>query len=317
VDDEPRYYRKVIRIRAEDSPNVRRGLWMESQGLVPDDKVVLPGVITWSEYKKRRATWDKVRQCVGLDGEFYEGAEVLLFPPEWLNRAESLWGELVLSGRRRTALGIGVDPGEGVAETTMYAVDQYGVIRGEARPTPDTSVIRREVIAFARQVGITQDDADRICLDRGGGGKQIADELRATGWMVRTVGFGESVQLPVRKGQHYISDRKDVKEAAYEYKNRRAQLFGELSERFDPARDGSGFAFSPEDRELRRQLAPLPKLFDEEGRLYLPPKQKRDEKDTRKTLVDILGCSPDRADGLALANFAMTHKGSTLKIEVM
>lgn len=299
-----RYYRKVIRIRAEDSPNVQARR---------DD--VFPGVLTWSEYRKRRATWDRVRQCIGLDGEFYLGPEALLFPPEWLNRAERLWEELRSSGRRRAGLGVGVDPGEGTAETSMAVVDRWGVVEVVARPTPDTSVIRREIVAFYRRWGVP---AERVFLDRGGGGKQIADELRAAGHAVRTVAFGESVQLPVKKGQHFLSDRRGVAETRYTYKNRRAQMYGELSAAMDPAGGWEqGFALPPDDAELRRQLAVLPKLYDEEGRLWLPPKNKRDDKDTRKTLTELLGCSPDRADSLALAFYAMTAKDLAPKIEVM
>ena len=285
---------------------------MEANGLVPDDKVILPGVLTWSEYKKRRATWDAVRQCIGLDGEFYEGHEVLLFPPDWLNHSERLYDELVASGRKRRAEGIGVDPGEGVAETSMCAVDRSGLVELVARPTPDTSVIRREVVAFMGRHGVPP---ERVFLDRGGGGKQIADEMRAIGYNVKTVAFGETVQLEVKKGQHFIRNRREVKEEAYTYKNRRAQMYGELSIRFDPV--SGGFAIPVSDPELRRQLAPLPKLYDEEGRLWLPPKNKRDDKDTRKTLTEILGCSPDRADALVLAVYAMTHKDAIPKIEVM
>lgn len=310
----PRFYRKVIRIRGADSPNVRRGIWLQAQGLEPDDRVVVPGVLTWSEYRKRLATWDKVRICVGIDGEFYEGAEVLLFPPEWLNHSEKLHDDIVARRLHRKALSIGIDPGEGVAETCMCAVDRMGVVELVARPTPDTSVIRREALAFMNRHGVPP---ERVHLDRGGGGKQIADELRAQGHPVKTVGFGESVQLPVKKGQHFARDRREVKEEAYEYKNRRAQLYGELSRRLDPVGSCGGFAVPALDRELRRQLAPLPKLFDEEGRLYLPPKQKRDDRDTRKTLTEILGCSPDRADALALAVYGLYTRDVPRNVEVM
>ena len=85
-----RYYRKIIKIRAEDSPNVRLALEQQRLGIIPTNEILVPGVLTWTECCKRRATWDAIRQCIGLDAEFYEGAELLLFPPEWLNRAEQL-----------------------------------------------------------------------------------------------------------------------------------------------------------------------------------------------------------------------------------
>jgi hypothetical protein len=94
-----RFYRRVIQIRAVDSPNVKLGLaqaeaGLPDTGLAADGMPLLPGVLDYAEYLKRRATWDEVRQCVGLDAEFWAGADVLLYPPQWLNLAEEYyrWG---------------------------------------------------------------------------------------------------------------------------------------------------------------------------------------------------------------------------------
>jgi hypothetical protein len=51
-----RYYRKIIRIRAEDSPNVRRAMEYVKVGRKPLGEIVVPGVLTYDDYKKRRAT---------------------------------------------------------------------------------------------------------------------------------------------------------------------------------------------------------------------------------------------------------------------
>jgi hypothetical protein len=290
-----RYAVKVIRVRAEDSPNVRRGLYLRTEGLAPDDRAVLPGVLTWSEYLYRRATLDPARASVGLDGLFYEGPELKLFPPDWLAHACRLHDSLENS-RRRGVRGMGVDPGEGGAETALYVVDDHGVLDRFAERTPDTSVIEGLITDAARRNGVP---AHRVCIDRGGGGKQIADRLRARGLQVRTVAFGEAASAEPRRWRALFGTRVDEQERKYEYRNRRAQLYGELSELCDP-RNG-GFALPPADAELLRQLDVMPKAYDEEGRLWLPPKGKRDEKDTRRTITDMLGCSPDRADALALA----------------
>src|SRR6266446_8686061 len=114
------FHRRVIHVRAEDSPNVRYALAQIAKGIKPTDEVLVPGILTWGEYKFRRATWDKVRQCIGLDGRFYEGAEVLLFPPEWLTRAADVARSLV--GKPRKVEAIGIDTGEGGDLTTMAAV---------------------------------------------------------------------------------------------------------------------------------------------------------------------------------------------------
>ena len=63
--------------------------------------------------------------------------------------------------------------------------------------------------------------------------------------------------------------------------------------------------FSP---ELREELAVLPTLYDAEGRLYLPPKNRQRSKKTsansQPTIREMIGRSPDRADSLALAVYA-------------
>lgn len=306
-----RYYRKVIRIRGEDSPNVRYALAELAAGLEPSDKVVVPGVLSYGEYKKRRATWDAIRQCIGLDARFYEGAEILLFPPDWLNQAEVRAARL--KGTQRKAKAIGVDPAEGGDKTSMAAIDEYGLLDLQSRRTPDTSAIEDSVIAFGALWNVPP---EKWVLDRGGGGKQVADRLRRRGFQCRTVAFGETLTLDPKRGLRQIRERLDNKEDKYAYFNRRAEMYGELSERIDPAYDGIPFAIpagitgevGDPRSELRHQLAPIPKTYDKEGRLKLLPKNNPDDDEDSRTLTKLIGHSPDEADALVLALHAMTSK---------
>jgi hypothetical protein len=173
---------------------------------------------------------------------------------------------------------------------------------------------------------------DRVLFDRGGGGKEHADRLRSirtaefpSGVKVRTLGFGESVALEPRRGLQLIETRKEMIEERYVYKNRRAQMYGEASVLCDPTypcrrwgTDGdrtpvlAGYAVPGDYAELRRQLSLMPKWVDEEGRLFLPPKQHKagkKESADEVTLDKILGRSPDQADSFVLAIHAMLHKG--------
>lgn len=306
----PGYYRKVIQIKATDSPNVQLGLAEQRAGRVPSGKVILPGVLPWHDYMKRRATWDKVRQCVSLDAEFYEGAEVLLFPPDWLDRAQRYWATLV--GTRRRARAIGIDPAEGGDETSMVAVDEHGVIEVLSRRTPNTADIPREALAFMTRHRVP---AHMVFFDRGGGGKQHADQLASRGHDVRTVGFGEAASYVPQERPMWRGERVEEAETRYAYVNRRAEMYGLLSQLLDPGRDGglgqecdvgvNGFALPP-DAVLRKQLAPVPKLYDAEGRLRLPPKsRKAGTGGKEKTLIELIGHSPDRADALVLATWGM------------
>ena len=84
-----------------------------------------------------------------------------------------------------------------------------------------------------------------------------------------------------------------------------------LRELLDPAVNPDGFGIPGEYEELFRQLRPLPLWFDEEGRMYLPPKQRKpsDKGTTEKiTLQSLLGCSPDEADSLVLMVYALKSK---------
>lgn len=326
------YHVRVIHIKAEDSPNVRLALAQQRAGLPVTGEILLAGVLSWADYQQRRATWDKIQQCVGLDGLFYEGAENLLFPPSWLGRAKNL--ARFRRGRPRRAKGVGVDPGEGKANTTMVAVDEYGVVDLYAKKTPDTSVTEGDIAWFLTKHGVP---AERCCIDRGAG-KTTADNLRARGLNVRTVGFGEAISPPPRRGKNPLANRLEVQEQRGAYVNRRAQMYGDLRDLMNPAREydqkaveddnddwggegGSrhtpktrlgkgGFAIPEEYEDLFSQMSPIPLLRDRSGRLRLPPKDRHSENSNERTLVEIIGHSPDELDALVLAVHAMLYEAS-------
>ena len=302
-----KYHRKVIHISGTDSPNVRLALAEIAAGKTPSNRVILPGVLPYEEYKRRLDTWDKVRICIGIEGKFWEGAESLMYPPAWLARSHRV--AAIMQGKRRKCEGIGIDPGEGSAETSLYAVDKYGVIGSWSRPTPDTNQIVNIADSFIRGHGL---DPDKVCIDRGGGGKQLADRLRARGMNVRTVFFNEPAAPMPRLGRSRFDFRIESREKRYTFKNRRAEMYWNLRQLMEPPEQDimikgypTGFGIPEDDEELVSQLSPIPLLFDAEGRVYLPSKNKRSENSTERTLIDIIGRSPDRADALVLAVHAM------------
>jgi hypothetical protein len=294
------FHRKVIKIKAEDSPNVRVALEEIARGLPPSGEVVTPGVLTYPEYLSRRKNWDAVRQMIGLDAEFYEGGELLCFPPDWIDLAEKFHN--TLRGRTRQAKSIGIDPGEGGADTSFSAVDELGIIAWQSIKTPDTDVIPRETIVFGQRMNVPP---NRWIFDRGGGGKQHADRLRARGFPVQTVAFGEPVTPARKRGMKTIKKLVQEDEERYVCVNRRADMYMRLRMRLDPTRP-PGFGIPPEYTELRRQLAPIPLLYDGEGRIYLPPKTKKPNS-TVKSLTEMIGRSPDDADALVLAVYGMSE----------
>lgn len=287
----PGYLRKIIRIKAEDSPNVRLAQAQLRAGVQPTNEILVPGVLPFQDYVNRRATWDASKQCSGLDADFYEGASALMFPPEWLNRAETVADEL--KGRPRRAEAVGVDPGEGESNTAMYAVDHLGIIARRSKRTPDTDVVPGEALAFAKEYGCEDND---IVFDRGGGGKQMADRLRAMGYAVRTVAFGEAATPRPWMGRRF-EQKLEGSEGRYEFKNRRAEMYWQLRECIK-----RGWGVPREFSELRRQLAPIPLTYDNEGRVFLLPKN---GDDPSKCLSGLIGCSPDEADAAAIAVYGM------------
>jgi hypothetical protein len=307
----PRCYRRVIKITGEDSPNVKAGLLYRRYGREPLGEILIPGVLPWDDYLKRLETWDPVRICVGIKAEFWEGADALLYPPQWLNRAEDLHRTLVGMPRRGKALG--VDPGEGVANTSWTVVDDLGIIEQVSMLTPNTSVIVGHTKALAETWHVP---AEEIIFDRGGGGKQIADLLRSQGWNVRTVSFGESPTPEIHRGMTPFGEKKERIELSRTYKTRRAEMYGILRDSLDPSLSPMGFAIPPQYVELRRQLSLIPLLRDGEGCLYLPSKHSKPGSSV-KSLQDIIGRSPDEADSLVLAVYGLRRKVYRPKVGVM
>lgn len=308
--DGSRCYRKVIKIRAEDSPNVILAQRQIEKGIPPTYQLVLPGVKTYTQYVKDREELPEAEQTVKLDAEFYKGREARIFPIPWLNRAAEVAASVELEwsrkGKKRVAYAVGIDPAEGQDSTAMAAVDDRGLFSLESSKTPDTDSIYREAIRFCREWGVPW---DRVCIDHGGGGKQLADRMRAAGYPVRIVPFGAAVEAEMRNRPVEYGERKDVKEARYEYVNRRAQLYYELAELLDPSLRPDGFGLPARYYELRRQLTPIPRNTDPEGRLKMLPKDRRSDTDKGLTLKQLLGRSPDEADALVLAVHGLLHRG--------
>jgi hypothetical protein len=301
------FYRKVIKITAQDSPNIRLAEAQIEKGQEPTNEILIPGVVDFQTYTKRRELWDKQRQSVGLDATFYEGSEVRLYPPLWLDRAERI--QATLKRNRSIRRTLGIDSAEGGDSTVWTVVDMLGIIHQLSLKTPDTSVIVGQTLALMAEFRVVATD---VYFDRGGGGKQHADLLRKQGHKVNTVGFGEPASdRSYRRGMKTSQQRRTEDEHRYTYKNRRAEMYGILRDLLDPEFNEAGFGIPKELEDLRNQLQPIPKLYDEEGRMFLPPKDKRSKESTMVTLKQILGRSPDEADSTVLAVYGLFTK--TLK----
>lgn len=317
--DGKRFYRKIIKIKAAQSPNVILAERQIAVGKQPTGEILIPGVVDYPLYQKRRQLWDPVRQCIGLDAEFYEGASVLLYPPDWLNKAEEYARDMdrIIPRRNRRGRAIGIDSAEGGDNTVWTVVDEFGIILQRSVRTHDTSDIPGDTIALGKEWGV---EPEQWLFDMGGGGKQHADALRKMGYNVRLIGFGESATGKQYKRRTSKTKKMEDNEQRYMYKNRRAEMYGIVRyELLNPAlidEDYKGFGIPADLNELRRQMAPLPLLFDGEGRMYLPPKNKPTKEYKGITIKELVGCSPDEADSLVLACYGMMNPSDTGKFRI-
>lgn len=302
---------KVIRIIAEQSPNVRLGMRENLLGLPISHTEVLPGCMSYAEYMFRRTSpeWTEERQAIGLDAQFYEGAQIKLFPPDWLAMSIEAAALLDLNGIYRRGKTLGCDPAEGSDDTVFTVSDDLGMIKQIEESTPDTSVIHERTIAIGEEFGIPPE-----CwwFDAGGGGKQIVQLLNRKGYAANFVPFGGSPYSPERKDGHTIIDPKTI------YVNRRAQIYGEIREAINPHDydirvdkiDGRNveipipkaknvFGIPESATKLLAQMRPIPLTRDEKDRLFLLPKNS--PKKNAETLTKLLGRSPDHLDSLGLS----------------
>lgn len=285
---------KVIHISGEDSPNVVFARELEKLGFTGPFPLLIPGLLSYEEFKLREQ-WDDVRRETRLYGRFWEGERVHLFPQSWLLHAQER--ARALSGVRRSPKALGLDTGEGRDFTVWTLVDDLGVVEQISLKTPDTAVIPGKTLELMKRYNIPP---EMVVIDRGGGGKQHADRLRALGYAVRTVAFGESAQVPDRVGRLSRVQKQLLRERSV-YKNRRSEMYARLRELLDP--NGAAWAIPSQYVELLRQLAEIPLTYDDEGRLVLPPKDGE-----KNSLRALLGRSPDEADSLVLAAWALQRK---------
>ncbi len=141
---------------------------------------------------------------------------------------------------------------------------------------------------------------------------------------VRGVSFGEAVIPEIRIGMVPIEQKVEERAEKSIYTTRRVQMYWRAHELLTPTvgKDGrtiAQFAIPAEADFLRKELAPIPKGYDDKGRPRLPPKRRSAVRKRvwngnafveEKSLEELIGCSPDHADAMVLAIFAMETEGA-------
>jgi len=319
-DAEGNWFRQVIRVKADRSPNVRYAQAEIAKGLPASHKEIVPGVVSWRDFQNRRLLWDKMQQSIGVDAEFYEGAEVKLYPSEHLEMAVARANRI---GKVKSGKTLGVDPAMGGDNTSFCICDENEeeswTCHLEAMKTPDTMIIVDKIIILMSEWNISDDN---VLIDAGGGGVQLASNLRRKGFRsVRVVNFGGSVKPQKLAGTAPVRKRDEAEERRAQYRNRRAQMYDILSKRLDPTSGEKQHAIplsildapNPGKSTLREQMEPIPKMIDDKGVIFMLSKQRKTrvvgENEERKiTLTELIGHSPDELDSLILAVFGLAER---------
>jgi len=302
------FYRRCFQMPAEVSPNIRLARIQLAKGLEPTGEVIIPGVKPWNEYVKNRELWDPIQQQVSLDAEFPEDEHVKMFPPEWIDRAEELAKQ---GGYGTQAESAGVDSAQGGDNSSFAAANRKALLALDGLKTPDTTHIVDRTVELLRRYPLLR--PERIYFDQGGGGYQHACVLRQHGYDVRTVYFGAAATPEPEPGVVTLDERISHGERRSAYKNKRSELYGIFRKYLNPA-EGYNFALPGEvlnrpradgGPSLREQMQAVPLDYNEEGQICIRPKTRRDEKDKRETLTELVGCSPDELDAVALAVYGL------------
>lgn len=302
--------RRIIRIPADTSPNVRMAQAQLARGMKPTDPgfapVIVPGMREYDDYVSKLALLDEVKAAAELHAFWYKGAALLLFPPKWLAHCEAIYERLRLMNALGRALALGIDCAEGGDDFSMTAANDKTILEQISFKTPDTSVIIPHVKAFGRKHGV---NPVNWIFDRGGGGYIHACELRKQGLPVRTLAFNATPSAaPPKDTPKQVNEKKEDFEEKTVYESMRVELAWELSIACNPFASKGGYGIPKECVELIRQLSVLPRQYGSDGTATLPPKSKKNKDSKEKTLMQMMGRSPDQMDSATLAYWGVKHR---------
>jgi hypothetical protein len=284
---------------------------------LPEPPPIIDGLMSYRYMQVNSVVWDEETIARRLHGEFFEGAQSMLVPFDWLDLAMDAkrWRELLRRDRRAEAMGIDVAFG-GADKTCWTVIDRHGIIEQIITDEGNAVKTAERTMALIRKHDLTP---SRVAMDAGAGGGAVCNFIHkgivnpATGRMesapIKVVSFGErpgADDSGKGKGKRKLRPWSEI-DPAKAYFNRRAEMYGGLRDVLNPVQpEGSEpFMFGPDAWELRKELAPIPLMHDDEGRMVLPPKDsdKRGVASVRK----LIGHSPDRSDSLVLALHALRH----------
>lgn len=275
--------RQIVTVSAEDCLNVQSG----------DERI--PGQITREQLAAIMANKNPMWGWVFGKGRFpKEDLELQLIGRSWLRRCWRAWRpDMPLE-----VLGLDVADSDKGDDTVLAAGGRMGVRALFARRRAGTMRTVAWVLRVAKErLGFDLTDSQvPVCVDADGVGAGVADRLEELGcWVLRHRGGATAVD-------------------ARGYLNWRAETWGKLAERLDPAGPYAMTPFGlPKIEKLAADLCAQERRYKSDAfRMGLMPKDRRPGPAgdghgaaEQKTVKDKLGRSPDRGDAVAYMHRAL------------
>lgn len=257
-----------------------------------DVKLLIPNQIDYARYLDIMSHPDPLHQQVFGDGKFPtedENKQVILY--SWLERHRLAWNESLKKQVQAFALDVSLGKNKAEGRPIFAAGGTQGCYRLHewehvGNDSEASSVLLMEWgLTIAAQYGIDLcRGMNPICVDADVIGRGVADLFKSKGCWV----------IPFR-GQKAADDPRA-------YGNARAEAWGELGRRLNPAEAwGTETWAIPDDQELFEELTTPEKLrkHNDPFQYHVTPKTRIESTPKEiKTLMESLKRSPDKADGL-------------------
>jgi hypothetical protein len=283
---------------------------------------IIPGQTCWDQLLGLRAKPDRAWVAVMADGRFpSENLESALIRRAWLRphrERHNHWQRLMervrtLCEARRTRWQERLNR---LLPIQSYGLDVGGSTEGD--PSVLTAGGERGVRAqWSASLADAEQLADWVvatCRDAGAdcttGAYPLAVDCDGIGWGVAGILRRRGVRVIEFRGND--SPKTDPKR----YANRRAEAYGEVARRVDPRDAAKGLPWAlPDDELLVQELTAPERLVHRDGlKVGITPKRRGPgQESTARTVQDIIGRSPDRADSLVYWYAAQQHVGLSLE----
>ncbi|MGE3315745.1 MAG: hypothetical protein AB7O26_11585 [Planctomycetaceae bacterium] len=254
--------------------------------LLPAVRPIIPNQLDYARYRDIIAHPDPHKRAVYGEGRFpTEDAQLQVILGSWLKRHEEAWRQF---GSAIPVEAFGLDVAASLLgdETILAAGGSAGLRNLHALREADTMQTVAWVLALARDrydIDLTEGDVP-VAVDMDGLGKGVGDRLKEQGVQIVEIRGGRAADIEPNT-----------------YANKRAENYGELARRLDPA---GPWGLEPwpvcPDPLLRAELVAHEKIYGSDGlKFRLTPKDRQPGGTFKgETLREKLGRSPDRADAV-------------------